>query len=171
MSADRQPRLTDSPLPVELTGPQSASWTDWPPTPLAPRLYRRSVATLNVEDEPTVVLSQLGEPESDTLKQSSRANDSDGESDARIVKPSYRPVGTLREQPMRVPGGTTETADYWIAQLDSPSRHVRLRAVTELARRGDAACRQALREQLAEENDHGVAFRIRSFLDESAASP
>ncbi len=161
--------LEQGPLPIEWADGDAASWTDWPPTPLAPKLYRRTVATLDVTDQPAVVLSQFEEPAADVGRQPTRPSDDQPAAEARIVKPSYQPADSLREQPLRVPGGTTETADYWVAQLDSPSRNVRLRAVTELARRGDAACRRALREHLAGEPDHGVAFRIRKVLDESAS--
>lgn len=165
-TAAQSPMVADDPLPIELAGSQAASWTDWPPTPLAPQLYRRPVATLDVPDQPAVVLSQLAEPTSPDSVEAAIA-DSDP-LEPRIVKPSYQPTTSLNEQPMRVPGGTTATLSYWARQLESPSRNVRLRAVTELSRRGDAQCLEALRNHLSNEPDHGVAFRIRQVLDESS---
>lgn len=162
-----------SPLPIELTSTDAASWTDWPPTSTAPKLYRRSVATLDVTTEQAPALGQWS---SDAVPSVQRAADEDpadrdesaerDDADVQLVKPNYRTAVSLDESPRRVPGGTTVNVQYWVTQLKSPSRHVRLRAVTELGRRQDAEAMSALRDHLPNESDHGVAFRIRQIFED-----
>ena len=141
--------VIDAPLPIDVASTGAATWTDWPPTSSTPKLYRRSVATLDVTSPSTAVLGQV-QPASSTAVTETET--------AQIVKPSYRTATSVDEPPMRIPGGTTANTDYWITQLGSPSRHVRLRAVTELARRDDIRASEALRDHLPDESDHGVAL-------------
>ena len=141
------------PLPIDLVDHAAAGWTDWPPTSTTPALYRRSVATLNSDPHSTAILRQTD------------GNDTSADAEARLVKPAFRPAATLADQAQRGKRGDMQSTPYWITQLESASRLVRMRAVTELGTRGDEQAISALRSHLKTESDHTVAIRIRQRLE------
>jgi hypothetical protein len=161
--ADGSPDPTDrpddalavsDPLPVDLVDGAGASWTDWPPTSSTPTLYRSTVATLDADRAPTVVLQQPAE------------SVSSGDRGARLLRPQFRPAATLADQArQRQPNDARSTA-YWIAQLESGSRLVRMRAVTELGARNDQQALSALRSHVDTETDQSVAHLIRQRLEQ-----
>ena len=95
------------------------------------------------------------------LRQTDRLNQTDS-SEARLLKPTVRPASTLADLPRQVEN--EQSTSYWIAQLDSFSRLVRKRAVTELCKRGDQQTLDALRDHLKSESDHTIALLIRKRL-------
>ena len=139
--------------PIDLVDNAGAGWTDWPPTSTTPSLYRRSVATLNSDPHPTVVLRQTDE------------NDTGADAEARLLKPAFRPAATLADQSQQGKRVDMQSTSYWITQLESASRLVRMRAVMELGTRGNEQAISALRSHLKTESDHTVAFRIRQRLE------
>jgi hypothetical protein len=141
----------DEPLPIDSVDIAAARWTDWPPTSSTPTLFRRDVATIDAIGDPNVVLRQTDH------------SDQPDPSEPRLLRPTLRPASTLAEQSKHITD--VQSTSYWIAQLDSPSRLVRMKAVTELGNHGDRHAIKALRNHLNTESDHSVALLIRKRLD------
>ncbi|QDV46493.1 hypothetical protein Enr13x_64020 [Stieleria neptunia] len=144
---------TGQPLPIDLVDHEAAGWTDWPPTSTTPTLYRRTVATLDPIEPSDVVLNQPAD------------NEGSVRSDARLLKPRFRPATTLADQTKQRKTGDVDSTSYWIAQLQSPSPFVRKGAVTELAKRGDRSSLAALRQHFQHESDETIRQQIHSRLE------
>lgn len=154
---------TAQPLPMDWVEQTGTDWTDWPPASLAPTLYRRKVATLRSDNEPSVLSQQADDADHSSV------------SAARLLKPTFRPAATLADhaqqtqssdvQSSDVQSSNVQSTEYWITQLESLSRLVRLQAVTELGVRGDQQAIRALRTHQKTESDPTVALRIRKRLD------
>lgn len=153
----------DRPLPIDLVDQAGSSWTQWPPTQWpptsntptsnTPTLVRRQVATLGtMDDEQQVVLNQIDTAESEM------------ENAATLLRPRIRPAATLADQSRQAAEVVSHSTSYWMTQLASGSRWVRMQAVAELVKRGDDQAISALRVHLESERDAEIVSRIHQQL-------
>ncbi|MCO8122699.1 hypothetical protein NHH03_13205 [Stieleria sp. TO1_6] len=158
-------QATTGPLPIDSLAGAGTHWTDWPPTSSAPTLFRRSVTTLSAVEPQQVVLSQTEQPQTEQ-PQPGQAPSHQDQPEPELVRPQFQAAATLAEQTRQQESSSVQSTEYWIAQLQSTSRRVRLHAVVQLGQRDDPHAIRALRDQLRVETDHTVAFRIRERLEQ-----
>jgi hypothetical protein len=163
-SMDSQPRDPHS-IPRDAVELTQNAWTDWPPTEIesaTPKLYQPEVSRIDVTDEPQNIHAQV-------------KSTADSNAGIKLLKPRIATAQTLAEiksspETSAFTDQPDSNREHWIAQLRSPSRLVRLRAITELraaVEQGtdpDAATVRALKDQLAEESDSTVADRLQQTL-------
>ena len=135
---------------------------------LTPQLYRRTVATVSESSKHANVLAQIGAGADELMD--APQNVSLTVEETELIKPMKQLVETFAPQDTVSVTHEGDSSSYWLAQLASESKFVRLRAVSELTKHMNDEIESELRAYLPDENDTIVAYRIRRAVSDYRAA-